>query len=86
MSYLRFHWDHPDDPDGNFQHILENDLTIDDVAYAVRNAVGYGSSRSSELPCLWGYTPDETYIIVIYQEIDEISVRIVTAYKVPEPA
>jgi hypothetical protein len=86
MNYLRFLWDHPDDPYGNVQHIIENGLTTDDVIATVSNPLSHGTSRSSNIPCLWGYTPDGTYIIVIYEQIDEVSIRVVTAYQVPEPA
>ncbi len=86
MNYFRFLWDHPDDPHGNVQHILENSLSTNDVVHVVRNALSHGTSRSSGLPCLWGYTPEDEYIIVIFQEIDEVSIRVITAYRVLEPA
>jgi hypothetical protein len=41
-----------------------------------------GFSHSSGLPAAFGETPDGRYIIVVYQEIDEDSVRPVTAYEV----
>ncbi len=44
-----------------------------------------GQSNSSGNPAAWGYTPDGTYIIVIYQQIDQDTIRVVTAFEVPEP-
>jgi hypothetical protein len=42
-------------------------------------------SRASGLPCVFGHTPDGTYIIVVYELIDEDTIYPVTAYEVPEP-
>ena len=42
-------------------------------------------SDSSGLPVLWGYTLEGVYIIIVYQRIDEDTIRVVTAYPVPEP-
>ncbi len=41
--------------------------------------------RSSGRPCVWGYTLEGIYIIVVYEEIDEDTIRVVTAYEVSEP-
>ncbi len=70
---------------GNIEHIAEHRLTQDDVAFVFENPIGYGESRSTGEPAVFGYTPDGRYIIVVYAEIDEFSVYAVTAYEVPEP-
>jgi hypothetical protein len=44
-----------------------------------------GVSDSSGLPVAWGYTLERVYIIVVYEQIDEDTIRVVTAYPVPEP-
>lgn len=44
-----------------------------------------GRSRSSNLPAVWGYTPDGRYIMAVYEKLDEVTVLPVTAYEVPEP-
>ena len=67
---------------GNIQHIEEHGLTVEDVEYVLSNPVKEGFSRSSGLPCVFGYTPDDVYIIVVYDEIDEDTVYPVTAYEV----
>jgi hypothetical protein len=41
---------------------------------------------SSGLPCVFGYTPDGTYIIVVYELLDTDTIYPVTAYAVPEPS
>ena len=85
MDFFRALWDDPDDLDGNVEHIAEHGLTIDDVEEVLENPSSEGHSKSSGLPCLWGYTPDGRYIIVVCEVIDEDTIRVVTAYDVPEP-
>jgi len=86
MNYFRILWDDPDDPDGNVQHVAEHGLEIEDVEEVLANPASEGVSESSGRPCVWGYTLEDIYIIVIYEEIDEDTIRVVTAYDVPEPA
>jgi hypothetical protein len=81
-SYI---WDLDDDPAGNVQHIADNDLTPDDVEAVLDDPTSTGVSRSSGRPCAWGYTPDGRYIIVVYDSIDENTIRVCTAYEVNEP-
>jgi hypothetical protein len=68
---------------GNIEHIEEHDLTVEDVEHVLNNYESTGVSRSSGLPCVFGYTPSDVYIIVIYEDIDEDTVYPVTAYEVP---
>jgi len=44
-----------------------------------------GISKSSGMPIIWGFTPDETYIMVVYEQIDAETIRVITAYEVSEP-
>jgi uncharacterized DUF497 family protein len=85
MKYSSIIWDEDDDPGGNVQHIAEHDLTIDDVEGVLTAPVSEGHSNSSGLPAVWGYVPDGRFIIVIFDEIDEDTIRVSTAYVVPEP-
>jgi uncharacterized DUF497 family protein len=85
MDYLRILWDDPDDPNGNVQHILEHGLSIDDVEEVLGNPASEGMSASTGRPCLWGHTAEGQYIIVVYDQIDEDTIRVRTAYEVPEP-
>lgn len=85
MSFVRLIWDDPDDPDGNVQHVAEHGFDIDDVEEVLANPTNEDVSHSSGLPCVWGYTLENVYIIVVYEEIDEDAIRVVTAYEVPEP-
>ncbi len=84
MSVLRILWDDERDPEGNVRLLAEHDLTIDDVEHVLGNPTGAGSSRSTELPVVWGYTLDGRYVIVVYERIGEDWIRVITAYEVPE--
>ena len=84
MQYLRLLWDDEDDLRGNMQHVLDHGLSIEDVGDAMAHPAARGTSKSSGLPCVWGYTRDGTYAFVVYEQVEEDSARVVTAY-VPEP-
>ena len=84
MAIWSFFWDDKHDPDGNVEHIAEHDLTMDDVEHVLHNPTEEGASKSTGLPAAWGYTPDGRYIIVVYEEVAEDTVRVTTAYEVPE--
>ena len=84
MSYTSILWDADDDPDGNVQHIADHGLDVNDVEWVLGAPTSEGVSKSSGMPAVWGFTPDGTYIIVSYQEIDEDTIRVITAYEVPE--
>jgi uncharacterized DUF497 family protein len=85
MKYASFFWDEDDDPDGNVQHVAEHDLTVDAVEKVLVAPVSEGRSNSSDFPAVWGYVPDGRFIIVAFEEIDDDTIRVITAYEVPEP-
>lgn len=85
MTYLHILWDDPHDPRGNVQHIMEHGLEIYDVEDVLNRPVATGQSASTGRPCVWGYTLEWRYILVVYEEIDEDTIRVVTAYEVSEP-
>ena len=83
MRWTYVIWD--DTPGGNVEHVEEHDLTSDDVDHVLENHELTGASRSSGRPCVFGYTPDGRYIVVIYEEAGTDTVIPVTAYEVLEP-
>ena len=85
MEVWSFFWDAEDDPDGNVEHIAEHDLTREDVEHVLKNPTAEGTSQSTGLPVVWGDTPDGRFIIVVFEEVAENTVRVVTAYEVPRP-
>jgi uncharacterized DUF497 family protein len=84
VRYTAILWDADDDPEGNVQHIAEHGLSKEDVEWVLGLPTTEGTSRSSGLPAAWGYTPDGDYILVVYDQIDADTIRVITAYEVPE--
>ncbi len=80
-------WDLPDDPDGNYQHILEHDVTpeeVEDVLNEPHNPTGV--SESSGRPITFGWTTTARHIAVVWEtEENPRVVYPITAYPVPEP-
>lgn len=74
-----------EEPGGNVEHIEEHGLTVDDVEHVLANPDSEDVSRTSGLPCVFGHTSDGTYIIVVYELVDDDTIYPVTAYEVPEP-
>jgi uncharacterized DUF497 family protein len=85
MKYSSIIWDEDNDPRGNVQHIAEHDLTVEDVEDVLAAPMSTGSSDSTGLPAAWGHVPDGRFIMVVFEEIDDDTIRVVTAYEVPEP-
>jgi uncharacterized DUF497 family protein len=83
MGFLRTIWDFEEG--GNVAHIDKHDLTVADVEYVLAQAAKEETSESSGRPCVFGYTPDGEYIIVVYERIDDDTILPVTAYEVPDP-
>jgi uncharacterized DUF497 family protein len=70
--------------DENEAHLLENGVTTSDAEHVIRNPVGSGASRSSGRPFVVGYAPDDRKIIVVYEEIDAMTVYPITAYELQD--
>jgi uncharacterized DUF497 family protein len=83
MSWTRIIWDPT--TGGNVEHIEQHDLTTDEVDCVLEHHEARGFSRSSGRPCVFGHTQDGRFIVVVYEEIDEVTVLPVTAYEVAEP-
>ena len=83
MNWTQIIWDPT--PGGNVDKVEEHDLTTQEVDDVLQNYESTGVSHSSGRPCVFGHTPDDRYIIVIYDEVDDDTVIPVTAYEVPEP-
>lgn len=82
MPYYEIIWN--EEPEGNVEHIAQHGLTTDDVEEVLFNPVDRDVSRSSGLPIVFGFTPDGRYIMVVYEQLDEITIYPVTAYDVEE--
>ena len=70
--------------DENEAHIAENGVEAADVEHVIRNPIGSGVSRSSARPFIVGYTPHRRKIIVVYEEIDAVTVYPITAFELED--
>lgn len=84
MEYLQVIWDDDDEPEGNVQHVAEHGLTIEDVEYVLENPTEEAVSQSTGRPGCFGYTLGGDFIIVVYEQVDEDTIRPITAYEVDE--
>jgi len=82
MPYSEFIWN--EEPGGNVEHIAEHGLDPEDVEDVIFNSVDRDVSRTSGLPIAFGFTPDGRYIMVVYEQLDDITIYPVTAYDVEE--
>jgi hypothetical protein len=77
-----FIWDLEDDPAGNVRHVAENGLSIDDVIHAFETVYDVDVSRSSGRRLLHGFAVDDfTEITVIYEQVADDLVYVVTAFE-----
>ncbi|MBX9628287.1 MAG: hypothetical protein K2X82_31095 [Gemmataceae bacterium] len=89
MDDAQIIWDLPDDPDGNYRHIIDgHDVTVEEVEEVLLGRYSdRTSSRSSGYPIAFGWTATGKYIAVVYEEVldDPLIVRPITAYPVDPP-
>src|SRR5262249_37079446 len=81
-------WDLEDDADGNVQHLLEHDVTIEEAEEVLLDPESSrGTSRTSGLPTAFGWTTTGRHMAVGYELVDDdpLTLRPVTAYDVPPP-
>jgi len=60
-------WDLEDDPDGNVQHLLEHDITVEEAEEVLFDPQSSRAvSRSSGLPIAFGWTLTGTRLAVVF--------------------
>jgi len=80
-------WDLEDEPGGNYQHIIEHDVSPEEVEEVLNNpANSTGTSRSSGQPITFGWTSTGKHLAVIWELVEEEprTAYPITAYPVPE--
>lgn len=80
-------WDGEDDPDGNVQHMADNDVTPEEATDVLRSRDSYhGFSRSSGLPLTIGRTPAGRQIALVWEVVLEepLVIHPITAFE-PKP-
>lgn len=68
MNWTHIIWDST--PGGNVEHVEEHGLEPEEVDHVLSNHESTGTSHTSGRRCVFGYTPDGRYIIVVYEEVD----------------
>lgn len=76
-------WDLEDEPEGNFEHIAEHGLTVDEVEEVLYAATEVVASQSSGRPIVFGDTSTGKHIAVVFEVVDEdpLTVYPVTAFE-----
>lgn len=70
--------------DENEAHIAAAGFSTEDVEHVLRNRIETLISRSSGRPIAIGYTPDGQRIAAVYEQVDNITVYPITAYRVED--
>ncbi len=72
------------EPGGNVEHIAEHGLSPEDVEAVICDPLDTTVSRSSGRPVVTGYTPEGRLILVVYEQVDDVSVYPVSAYELDD--
>ena len=83
MRFEAVLWDLDDDPDGNVQHCAEHGVTKEEVEEVLESAMDADVSRSTGRPLVFGDTSAGRHLMVVYENVDAVTVYPVTAYEVP---
>lgn len=83
MPFDTILWDLDDDHDGNVQQCAEHGVTKEEVEEVCQDPLDVDTSRATGLPVAFGETSTGRHLMVVYEEIDENTIRPVTAYDVP---
>jgi len=84
MPYREIIWDLDDDPDGNVVHLADHGISKEEAEDVLRNPILERTSRSSGRPEVVGRTTTGRLIVVVYEQIDEVTVLPVTAFDIEE--
>ena len=84
MPFESILWDLDDDPDGNIQHCADHGVTKEEIEQVLENASDADLSRSSGRPVVFGNTAGGRHLMIVYEEIDEVTIYPITAFEVPE--
>jgi hypothetical protein len=88
MAEVQVIWDLEDDPDGNVQHLLEHDVTVEEAEEVLLNRGNRTEkSRSSDHWVTFGATVTGKYLAVVWEHVqdDPLTIVPVTAYRVEAP-
>jgi len=84
MPTYEFIWD--DSEDGNIAHLAEHGVSPEEAAYVVEHSESHATSRTSDLPVAFAFTPSQRYLMVVYEWVADNTIYVHTAYDVPPRA
>jgi uncharacterized DUF497 family protein len=76
-------WDPDDDPYGNVHHCSEHGITKEEVEEVLESAVDFDISRSTGRPVVFGETCSGRHLMVVFEQINAVTIYPVTAYEAP---
>ncbi len=82
MPWYDIIWNY--EPGGNVDHVAQHGLTPEDVEAVICDPLERTTSRTTGRPVVSGFTADGRLILVVYEEIDDVTVYPVTAYEIGE--
>ncbi len=78
-------WDLADDEEGNYRHVLDHDVTPEEVEEILNDSASRTTqSRSSGRAITFGWTSGGRYLAVVWEPVERDVAYPVTAYPVPE--
>lgn len=80
MPWYDFFW-----TDDVIEHLADHGISCEDFERVVCSPFDTDFSRASGDLAAFGYTQDRRFIVAVYEMIDDITVRPITSYEVPEP-
>ncbi len=70
MASVQVIWDLEDDPQGNFRHVADHDVTADEVEDVLENHFNDAvASASSGNPIAFGWTSTGKYLAVVFEKV-----------------
>jgi uncharacterized DUF497 family protein len=83
MSFVSIIWDLDEDFGGNVQHCAAHNVSKEEVEEVLKNPYSQSTSSSSGDPIAFGFTSAGRFLLVVYDQIDEDTIRPITAYDAP---
>lgn len=82
MPWYDVIWDY--EPGGNAEHVADHGVSTEDVEAVIRDPLETKTSRTTGRPVATGFTADGRLILVVYDQIDDLTVYPVTAYEIEQ--
>lgn len=81
MPWIDIIWN--EEPGGNVEHVMEHGITREEVREVLESeATDRAQSESSGLPIAMGFTAGGRFLVVVYEQVDAVTVHPITAYEV----